>query len=63
MHKKGTREDAANYFPVGVMGPLAKLFVACLNWALEQEAQNKGWQAPMQAGFGVIIGWRISLCP
>ena len=28
MHKKGTREDAANYHPVSVMGPLAKLFAA-----------------------------------
>ena len=51
VHKKGTREDAANYHPVSVMGALAKLFAACLNWALEREAQSKGWQAPMQAGF------------
>ena len=51
VHKKGTREDAANYHPVSVMGPLAKLFAACLNWALEREAQSKGWRAPMQAGF------------
>ena len=51
VHKKGTREDAANYCPVSVMGPLAKLFAACLNWVLEREVQSKGWQAPMQAGF------------
>ena len=51
VHKKGTREDAANYHLVSVMGPLAKLFAACLNWALEWEAQNKGWRAPTQAGF------------
>ena len=51
MHKKGSREDAANYRPVSVMGPLAKLFAACLNGALEWEAQSKGWRAPTQAGF------------
>ena len=33
------------------MGPLAKLFAACLNGALEWEAQSKGWRAPTQAGF------------
>ena len=33
------------------MGPLAKLFAACLNGALEREAQSKGWRAPTQAGF------------
>ena len=42
MHKKGSREDEANYCPASVMGPLAKLFAACLNGALEQEAQSKG---------------------
>ena len=51
VHKKGTREDAANYRPVSVMGPLAKLFAACLNWALELEAQSKSWRAPTQADF------------
>ena len=51
VHKKGSREDAANYCPVSVMGPLAKLFAAYLNWELEREAQSKGWRAPMQAGF------------
>ena len=51
MHKKETREDAANNRPVSVIGPLAKSFAACLNWALEREVQSKGWQAPMQAGF------------
>ena len=43
VHKKGTREDAANYHPVSAMGPLTKLFAAYLNWALEREAQSKGW--------------------
>ena len=33
------------------MGPLAKLFAACLNGALEREAQSKGWRGPTQAGF------------
>ena len=51
MHKNGTKEDAANYRPVSVMGTLAKLFAACLNWVLEWEAQSKGWRAPKQAGF------------
>ena len=51
VQKKVTREDAANYRPVSVMGPLAKLFATWLNWALEREAQSKGWQAPTQAGF------------
>ena len=51
VHKKGSREDAANYRPVSVMGPLAKLFAACLNGALEWEEQSKCWQAPTQAGF------------
>ena len=41
VHKKVTREDAANYCPVSVMRPLAKLLAACLNWALEWEAQSK----------------------
>lgn len=51
VHKKGLREDAANCYPASVMEPLPKLFAACLNWALEQEAQTKGWRAPTQAGF------------
>ena len=51
MHKKGSREDAANYQPVSVMGLLAKLFAACLNGVLEWEAQSKGWRAPTQVGF------------
>ena len=51
VHMKGSREDAANYHPVSVMGPLAKLFAACLNGALEREAQSKGWRVPTQAGF------------
>lgn len=51
VHKKGSREDAANYYPVSVMRPLAKLFSACLNGALEWEAQTKGWRTPTQAGF------------
>ena len=51
VHKKGSREDAANYHPVSVMGPLAKIFAARLNGAMEREVQSKGWQAPKQAGF------------
>ena len=51
VHKKGSREDAANYHAVSVMGPLAKLFAACLNGALEREAQSQCWRAPTQAGF------------
>ena len=51
IHKKGPREDAANYCPVSVLGPLAKLFAACMNGTLEQDAQSKGWRAPTQAGF------------
>ena len=36
VHKKGPKQDAANYRPVSVMGPLAKLFSSCLNLDLER---------------------------
>ena len=58
MHKKGSKEDAENYRPVSVMSPLAKLFAACLNGALEREAQIKDWRAPRKQAFGVIIDWK-----
>ena len=35
VYKKGDKAVAANYRPVSILGPLAKLFVACLNGELE----------------------------
>ena len=35
VYKKGDKAVTANYRPVSVLGPLAKLFVACLNGELE----------------------------
>ena len=51
MYKKGDKAVAANYRPVSVLGPLAKLFAACLNGELERQAALNNWHAPMQAGF------------
>ena len=34
--KKGDKTIASNYRPVGVMGPIAKLYATCLTGALEQ---------------------------
>ena len=51
VHKKGSMLSAANYRPVSVMGPLAKLFSTCMNMRLEAEAYSKAWRAPTQAGF------------
>ena len=43
--KKGDNTLAANYRPVSVMGPIAKLYVTCINLELEWKAQANGWQA------------------
>ena len=51
MYKKSDRAVAANYRPVSVLGPLAKLFTACLNGELERQAIVNNWHAPTQAGF------------
>ena len=51
VYKKGNKTVATNYRPVSVLGPLAELFVACLNGVLEQQATANNWQAPTQAGF------------
>ena len=45
VHKKGDKLLAANYRPVSVLGPVAKLFSTCLNQALEREATLHGWRA------------------
>ena len=36
VYKKSNKAVAANYRPVSVLGPLAILFVACLNGELER---------------------------
>ena len=51
MYKKDDKAVAANYRLVSVLGPLAKLFAACLNRELERQAVVNNWHAPMQAGF------------
>ena len=43
--KKGDKALAANYRPVSVMGPIAKLYATCLNLELEHQAQANGWRA------------------
>ena len=45
MFKKGDKTLAANYRPVSVMGPIAKLYVTYLNLELECQAQANGWWA------------------
>ena len=49
--KKGDKTLAANYRPVSVMFPLAKLYATCLNFELERQAQANGLRGAMQAGF------------
>ena len=51
VHKQGSQADAKNYCPISVMGPLAKLYVCCLNLELETRATHHAWCAPTQAGF------------
>ena len=43
--KKGDKTLVANYRPVSVMGPIAKLYMTCLSLELERQAQAKGWRA------------------
>ena len=47
MFKKGNKTLAANYRPVSVMGPTAKLYMTCINLELEHQAQANSWQAAM----------------
>ena len=51
MFKKGNKTLAANYRPVSVMGPIAKLYATCINLELKRQAQASGWRAAMQAAF------------
>ena len=46
VYKKGDKAAAADYRPVSVLGPLAKLFAACLNGVLERQATANNWHAP-----------------
>ena len=43
--KNGNKTLAANYRPVSVVGPIAKLYVTCINLELERQAQANGWRA------------------
>ena len=43
--QKGDKTLAANYRPVGVIGPIAKLYATCINLELERQAQANGWWA------------------
>ena len=45
MFKKGDKTLAANYQPVSVMGPIAKLYATRINLELERQAQANGWRA------------------
>ena len=36
--KKGDKTLAANYQPVSVLGPIAKLYATCINLELERQA-------------------------
>ena len=45
--KKGNKTLAAYYQPISVVGPLAKVYAACLNLELERQAQANGWRAAM----------------
>ena len=45
-HKKEVTNLAENYQPVSVMGPIAKLFSACMNMELKLITQLNDWQAP-----------------
>ena len=49
--QKGDKTLAANYRPVSVMGPIAKLYATCINLELERQAQANRWRAATQAGF------------
>ena len=39
VHKKGVTNLAENYRPVSMMGPIAKLFLACVNMELKHISQ------------------------
>ena len=43
--KKGDKTLAANYQPVSVMGPIAKLYATCINLELEHQVQANSWWA------------------
>ena len=51
VHKRGPPLVASNYRAICVMGPLPKLFMACLNVHITSEADRGNWRAPPQAGF------------
>ena len=50
VHKKGATNLAENCQPVSVMGPIAKLFSACMNMELECIMELNDWRAPTLEG-------------
>ena len=46
VHKKGVTSLVENYQPISLMGPIAKLFSACMNMELEYITELNDWWAP-----------------
>ena len=47
VHKKGPPHIASNYRAICIMGPLPKLFMACLNRHITSIADREGWRASL----------------
>ena len=51
VYEKGAKDKAVNYRLVNVMGPIAKLFSACLNMEFERVAQLNDCRTPTKVQF------------